>query len=136
MKIPGFGSRLILGLALACAHHPPAPSQIGGREGEDRKGGAVGEAEHVPLAATPAELLVPGAIEKIQDALAARGHLDRSARRGHLDVPTAGSIRKFQSDQDLARTGIPDHETVRRLGLDPDALFRKARASSSGPKAP
>ena len=45
---------------------------------------------------------------------------------GRIDLPTSAAIRRFQEDQGLARTGNPDHETVRRLGIDPDALFRKS----------
>jgi len=79
-----------------------------------------------PLAASPGGVLVPGAVERIQQALAARGYLDlRAAKRGQIDDATASAIRKLQSDQGIARTGFPDHETVRRLGLDPDRLFRR-----------
>jgi hypothetical protein len=79
------------------------------------------------LATTPAQLFVPGGIEQIQQALTARGYLDLApTTRGHLDVLTSSALRKFQSDQDIARTGTPDHETVGRLGLDPRALFRKS----------
>jgi peptidoglycan hydrolase-like protein with peptidoglycan-binding domain len=80
-----------------------------------------------PLAASPAGLFVPGGVEKIQEALAAKGylHLD-SAKKGDVDAPTVAAVRKFQGDQGIARTGNPDHETVRRLGLDADSLFRKS----------
>jgi hypothetical protein len=49
-------------------------------------------------------------------------------KRGIIDAPTSAAVRKFQGDEDIARTGNPDHETVRRLGLDADALFRKSSA--------
>jgi hypothetical protein len=87
------------------------------------------------LATTPAQLFVPGGIEHIQQALAVRGYLDLArAGRGHLDVLTSGAVRKFQSDQDIARTGTPDHETVRLLGLDPRTLFRKSEDPASAPR--
>jgi hypothetical protein len=137
MKLPGnpcaFGALLLALAGLGCAHRERGRSDADGRDNEARNDR---ESARLPLATTPAELLVPGAIEKIQDALAARGYLDPSAKRGHLDVATAGSIRRFQSDQDIARTGIPDHETVRRLGLDPDALFRRAPAPGGAPRGP
>ena len=80
-----------------------------------------------PLAASPGGLFVPGGVEKIQKALADRGYLDVDrAKKGEIDEATSAAIRKFQSDQGLARTGNPDHETLRRLGLDPDSLFRKS----------
>jgi hypothetical protein len=85
-----------------------------------------------PLAASPGGLLVPGAVERIQEELAARGYLDlRAAKRGQMDDATASAIRKLQSDHDIARTGFPDHETVRRLGLDPDRLFRRSADARS-----
>jgi peptidoglycan hydrolase-like protein with peptidoglycan-binding domain len=82
-----------------------------------------------PLAASPSGLLVPGGVEKLQQALAGRGYLEgAAARTGEIDEDTAAAIRKFQTDQGIARTGNPDHETVRRLGLDPDELFRRSEA--------
>ena len=39
---------------------------------------------------------------------------------------TRGGIQKFQKAQDLPATGVPDAETVKRLGLDPDKTFRRA----------
>jgi hypothetical protein len=82
-----------------------------------------------PLAASPSGLFAPGGVEKVQSALASRGYLDvSSAKRGEIDAATSAAVRKFQDDQGIARTGNPDHETVRRLGLDPDALFRKSAA--------
>ena len=35
------------------------------------------------------------------------------------------SIRRFQRAEDLPATGVPDRETVERLGLDPDETFRR-----------
>jgi hypothetical protein len=100
---------------------------------EGRRAGSVArrarpeEPGRLPLAASPEGLLVPGGVEKVQEALAARGYLDLdSAERGKIDVATSAALRKFQADQGIARTGNPDHETVRRLGLDPGALFRKS----------
>ncbi len=82
-----------------------------------------------PLAASPSGLFAPGGVEKLQKALADRGYLDTSdVRAGDMDEATSAAIRKFQADQGIARTGNPDHETVRRLGLDPDELFRRSEA--------
>jgi peptidoglycan hydrolase-like protein with peptidoglycan-binding domain len=80
-----------------------------------------------PLAAGPGGLFVPGGVEQVQNALASKGYLDMSkAKKGEIDVSTSAAVRKFQGDQGIARTGNPDHETLRRLGLDDDALFRKS----------
>jgi peptidoglycan hydrolase-like protein with peptidoglycan-binding domain len=105
----------------------------------DRKeGGAAAQArdarhserpDRPPLAAGPGGLLVPGAVKQIQNALASRGYLDLSSvKPDKIDEPTSAAVRRFQSDQGIARTGNPDHETVRRLGLDAEALFRKSAA--------
>jgi len=113
--------------AVPQARAPPPPIR--------RAGPAPGPVEpgHPPLADAPEELFVPGGVARIQKALAEHGYVDLDATRGgRIDPATTAAIRKFQSDQGLARTGVPDHETVRRLGLDPDALFWKAR-SASGP---
>ena len=43
-----------------------------------------------------------------------KGYLDlNGVKSGQLDQATSGALRKFQEDVDLARTGNPDHETVR-----------------------
>jgi peptidoglycan hydrolase-like protein with peptidoglycan-binding domain len=83
-----------------------------------------------PLSAGPEGLFVPGGVEQVQNALAQKGYLDMGhAKKGEIDAQTSAAVRKFQSDQGIARTGNPDHETVRRLGLDADRLFRKAEAA-------
>jgi peptidoglycan hydrolase-like protein with peptidoglycan-binding domain len=82
-----------------------------------------------PLAASPSGLFVPGGVAKLQKALADRGYLAQDdAKSGEIDEATSAAIRRFQADQGIARTGNPDHETARRLGLDPDSLFRKSAA--------
>jgi hypothetical protein len=74
-----------------------------------------------PLAQAPEGLLTPGAEQKIHDKLSAGGFMkeDENASIG-------AALRGFQAAHDLPSTGVPDHETVRRLGLNPDDLFRKA----------
>ena len=39
-------------------------------------------------------------------------------------------LRKFQESQGLAATGFPDHETLRRLGIDPKELDKSFENSS------
>jgi hypothetical protein len=81
-----------------------------------------------PLSAGPAGLFVPGGVERVQNALAGKGYLDMSkAKKGDIDAETSAAVRRFQSDQGIARTGNPDHETLRRLGLDPDELMRRSQ---------
>jgi hypothetical protein len=74
-----------------------------------------------PLAQAPEGLLTPGAEQKIHDKLSAGGFAKKDE-----NASTGAALRRFQAAHDLPSTGVPDHETVRRLGLNPDDLFRKA----------
>ena len=71
------------------------------------------------MSTSPAGLLAPGADDKIRDKLAAAGF----AAKGKS---TDEALRRFQRANDLPATGIPDHETVKKLGLDPNDIFRAA----------
>ena len=74
---------------------------------------------HPPLAASPSELLQPGARQKVAQALRSRGFVDSDDAKGeHLSA----GLRKFQESQGLAATGFPDHESLLRLGIDPKAV--------------
>lgn len=73
----------------------------------------------VPVSTSPAGLLTPGADDKIRDKLVAAGF----AADGKS---TKEALRRFQKANDLPATGVPDHETVKKLGLDPDQIFRAA----------
>jgi hypothetical protein len=75
--------------------------------------------EDVPVTTSPAGLLAPGADDKIRDKLAAAGF----AADGKS---TKEALRRFQKANDLPATGSPDHETVKKLGLNPDEIFRAA----------
>ncbi|HTO98622.1 MAG TPA: peptidoglycan-binding domain-containing protein [Myxococcales bacterium] len=142
-----------LALLLAgCVHttHVEKPDDQGGAEAQaqpaPKEGGAAAQPQAArrpekpgrpPLAAAPGALFVPAGVEEIQKALASRGYLDLSeAKAGEIDAATSAAVRKFQSDEGIARTGNPDHETVRRLGLDADALFRKSSAVKEGSGSP
>lgn len=74
-----------------------------------------------PLAADPLGLLNPGAEQQIHDKLSAGGFM-----KDNPNGPTQAALRRFQAEHDLPATGAADHETIRRLGLNPDDLFRKA----------
>jgi len=75
--------------------------------------------EDVPVSTSPGGLLAPGADDKIRDKLASAGF----AAEGKSSKE---ALRRFQRANDLPATGIPDHETVKKLGLDPDQIFRAA----------
>jgi peptidoglycan hydrolase-like protein with peptidoglycan-binding domain len=118
----------------------PSASQPAGAEGGAAAKPSAARAPQKPgrppLAAAPGGLFVPGAVEQIQKALASRGYLDPAgAKAGELDDATSAAVLKFQSDQGLAHTGNPDHETVRLLGLDAERLFRKS-SQSGMPRPP
>ncbi len=136
---------MLTGLALGCSHTrsvshqaaEPSPSQgqkqedkaKRDRSGERKHRTTTGEtAEPVPLTPSPAGQLRPGAIGGLQDKLIERGYLDRDARSQELDGKTEQALRRFQRDQGLPATGIPDDLTVQKLGLSPGEVFR------SGPK--
>ena len=83
-----------------------------------------GNPDAVPVATAPGALLVPGAEEKIRERLVAAGFLAGDAKSS--DASMREGLRRFQRAKDLPATGIADHETVKRLGLDPDQIFRQA----------
>jgi len=134
MKVVETLSIAFFALALvACAHtkttEPAAPeaaekppsTESAPRTGKLRVAPTRDQPKMTPLAQAPEGLLVPGAEQKIQDKLSAGGFMKEDA-----NASTAAALRRFQAAHDLPSTGVPDHETVRRLGLNPDDLFRKA----------
>lgn len=128
--------------ALGCGHtkttdatSPSAPEKVEERtppaDHPDRvpgasSGGAAAkrdnpaETKGIPVAASPEGLLAPGAEDQIRGKLADGGYLDR--KDGSVDA----GLRKFQKAKDLPETGIPDHQTIKALGLDPGRIFKHA----------
>jgi peptidoglycan hydrolase-like protein with peptidoglycan-binding domain len=82
-----------------------------------------------PLAATPEAMFVEGGVAKIQHALEQNGLL-KDHETGKLDEETTAAVRKFQERSGIAATGVPDHETIVKLGLDPNQLFRHAESQT------
>lgn len=78
------------------------------------------------LSMSPEGLMQPEGPALIQKALARRGFLDGSHQTGELDELTSAALRKFQAAEGLARTGAPDRETVRKLGLSISEVFKQA----------
>jgi hypothetical protein len=91
------------------------------RPSQPRKAAPARDPDAVPVATAPEALLAPGADHEIRQRLVAGGFLARDAS----DAATREGIRRFQRAQDLPATGVPDAETVKRLGLDPDKTFRR-----------
>jgi hypothetical protein len=115
--------RQVLWLALtvwaACSH----TKTVG--EPDNPRAGTTQPQTSSQVPAAPNALLQPGAAAQIQRALVDRGFLTGDYKNDELDGPTGVALRRFQSNEDLPATGIPDAETAKHLGLDPDRLFTK-----------
>ena len=103
------------------AAEKPSSTERAPRMGKLRVAPTGDQPKTTPLAQAPEGLLTPGAEQKIHDKLSAGGFMKEDA-----NTSTGAALRRFQAAHDLPPTGAPDHETVRRLGLNPDDLFRKA----------
>jgi len=78
----------------------------------------------IPLATSPSGLLKPGAEKKIQEKLSDKGVFDEKPPSGELDGPTREALRRFQREEGLPATGMPDDKTVKKLGLNPADIFK------------
>lgn len=128
--------------AIACGHThnvgdtasnttPPADEKTAAHEPSGRpavtNAGAVtvpGRDGAPPLATTPAGLLKPHAVERIQEKLASSGRLPEEHETGTLDGPTRRALREFQHSNNLPATGMPDDVTIQKLGLGTQEIFR------------
>ena len=134
---------LVLGAGLAwlgCAHtkttaadsvpEPPPGASPPTDKPAARAGHGEGHAHHaeptetgaIPVASSPEALLAPGGEKDIRDKLADGGYL----KKGDESQSTQAALRQFQKAHDLPQTGIPDHATVKALGLDPNRIFKHA----------
>jgi len=84
------------------------------------------------LPSNPQDLFAPGAVQEIQRALNKEGYKVASIN-GRLDESTAAALRRFQSREGLAKTGVPDRETLKMLGLNPERLYLKKEAGETRP---
>jgi hypothetical protein len=119
-------------LALACAGRKTAEPVRPDKPGDERakpespdspeEKGVPPKGERPRVPASPEALLAPGAVTDIQRALSGRGYL-RAHRTGELDQATSAAVRRFQEEEGLAATGMPDRETLRRLRIDPEAAY-------------
>ena len=103
------------------APSPPNTEGTSAKPEAERQAAAPGRPQ---LASSPEGLMFPGGALLIQQALTKRGYF-HGAESGALDDETCVGLRNFQADQKLARTGAPDRETLHRLGVSEDKVFRK-----------
>jgi peptidoglycan hydrolase-like protein with peptidoglycan-binding domain len=73
--------------------------------------------------------MAPGSSDAIAQALRKRGLLpaDDSSSQG-----VEKALRAFQQSQGLAATGFPDHETLKKLGIDPKTVDRTTTGQDAG----
>ena len=110
-------------VALSCSHaHSVEKAPKGAQESSEA------HAERAQPGASltspgPEGILRPEAVRAIQAALANKGL--PTGHGGTLDAKTRAGLETLQRKANLAQTGLPDRETLRALGLDPDTLLRK-----------
>lgn len=93
------------------------------KEKAEEKAKTPQRAETITTSKTTKQMFKPDGVKKMQVALSAKTvDIDES---GQLDNSTQESLRKYQKDQGLPATGLPDYETLRRLGLKPEEVFHR-----------
>ena len=85
-----------------------------------------------PVRTTPGGMLDPKSMHAIQSALDKHGI--QAPQSGELDEQTQAALRRFQAREHMAKTGMPDYDTLRRLGLDPRTIYLGGTARASGKK--
>lgn len=99
----------------------------------DKAEEASAQTPKLPLVDRPEAAFNREGLRQIREKLTERGRLkpgeapvDDSRRKtvATLDGPMADALREVQSEAGLAKTGLPDAETLAALGLDPKALLR------------
>jgi hypothetical protein len=101
---------------------------------DEKEARAPAEEGRPELTVSAEGLLLPDGPRLIQEALAERGYLAHDHRSGHLDEETSAALRKFQGDEEVARTGYPDRETVRKLGLPIARVFKATGEGNENPE--
>lgn len=113
---------VVTGLALFAALHGCHAGEVEPETGESKSTIDSVTEEGGLRIISPEGLFRVGAIEKLQRALGRAGYPVAVTRE--FDSDTEQALLLFQGARDLPRTGYPDHETIRLLGLDPQDLFQ------------
>lgn len=74
-----------------------------------------------PVGTSPQPIFGKKGVKRMQVALRSRGF--KAPIDGEFGFETQRALLAFQKKQGLARTGMPDLETTKRLGLDPKILY-------------
>lgn len=112
----------LVSMACAHAHEARETAQAPDAGGSTHRQRAARRSPAGPkLPVVPEGMMVKDGPAQIQKALAGRGYLQTQS--GKLDDATSAALRKFQGDQQLAKTGVPDRTTLRKLGLNPDKIL-------------
>jgi murein L,D-transpeptidase YcbB/YkuD len=82
--------------------------------GEDAP--AASDAQQPEVATSARGLFKPGAEEKVRDKLGLS-----------KDASLRAPLQRFQREHGLPATGMLDHETAKRLGLNPDDIFESSQ---------
>jgi peptidoglycan hydrolase-like protein with peptidoglycan-binding domain len=106
----------------APARHRPTPVASANHDGDQDR--ATARADGPALTTSPAALLKPGALKAIQERLARDGVLSSDQATGEPNTATTNALVRFQRGHNLPATGTPDDATVRKLGLQPNDVFR------------
>ena len=89
----------------------------------EEKAKAPPRTETLATSKTTKQMFKPEGLKKLQTALASKDA--KEDENGQLDSQTQEALRAYQKKQGLPATGLPDYETLRRLGLKPDEVFHR-----------
>src|SRR5438067_1853053 len=106
-------------LVLLAACHAHTTASQGARKESPPEQKQVASAR--PVRTSPRSMLDAQAMREIQRALSA--HHQPVAASGVLDGETEGALRRFQRQHQMAETGLPDYDTLHKLGLDPKRIY-------------
>jgi peptidoglycan hydrolase-like protein with peptidoglycan-binding domain len=86
---------------------------------------ASGRSEAITTSKTTNDMFKEEGIKKLQRALATRQKAVAGLQEsGKLDTKTQEALRAFQKEQQLPDTGLPDYESIRRLGVKPEEVYQ------------
>jgi murein L,D-transpeptidase YcbB/YkuD len=128
----------LLALALAaCAHtDKPAAQQLEKAEKTEQPQAKAPRKppkseSGIQLATSPTDALTHQGLISVEKALEVRGYLH--GQRPSFDEQVKDAMARFQKKEGLPATGAPDRETVRRLGLHTEEVFKDERLGKQPP---